>query len=247
MSMAATSPSGRSRGSWPWGRRTPKLWLAALLGCALAADQGAGLLERVDRLRHPWPAFSVDVTVVDAKGEQRWRVHARDNGDARVDGLSKKEQGRSVLMLGEDMWLLLPNTKRPIKVSPAQRLMGPAAGGDLARSRFALDYEIKEIQEETLEGRPCHRLALQARKPSLSYRTAQLWITKDSGLPLQADYFLPSGKKAKTMRFAPPIPLGSLSVLPSLRLVEPGGAEARLSFSNWVPGSQDPALFALPR
>ncbi len=221
--------------------------VAALVGSVLAAQQGEALLERVDRLRHPWPAFSVEVTLKDRKGEQCWRVRARENGDARVEGLSKKEVGRTVLMLGDEMWLLLPNAKRPIKVSPAQRLMGPAAGGDLARSRFSLDYQIKDVKEESLEGRACRCLELQARKPSLSYRTARLWIEKATGNPIKADYFLPSGKQAKTMHFEPPVSLGSLSVLPGLRVVEPGGAEVSLRFAQWKPGSQDASLYLLSK
>jgi hypothetical protein len=224
-----------------------RLLLAAFCASALAAQDGAALLEKVDRLRHPWPAFSVEVAVKDAKGEQRWRVHARENGDARVEGLSEKEKGRSVLLLGEDMWLLLPNARRPVKVSPAQRLLGPAAGGDLARSRFAQDYEVKALQEGELDGRPCQRLDLQARKPSQSYRTAQLWISRTSGYPLKADYFLGSGKLAKTMFFETPTQVGSLTVLPALRLVDPTGAEATLRFSHWSPGAQDSARFELPK
>lgn len=224
-----------------------RLLLAGLLGCALAAQEGAALLEKVDRLRHPWPAFSVEVALKDAKSEQRWRVRARENGDARVEGLSEKEKGRSVLLLGEDMWLLLPSARRPVKVSPAQRLMGPAAGGDLARSRFASDYEVREIKDEELEGRACRRLELQARRPSLSYRTARLWIARAAGIPIRADYFLASGKLARTMFFEAPATLGSLSVLPALRLVEPSGAEATLRFTRWTPGAQDPDLFVLPK
>jgi len=229
------------------GTRAPRLLVAALVSSVLAAQQGEALLERVDRLRHPWPAFSVEVTLKDRKGEQCWRVRARENGDARVEGLSKKEVGRTVLMLGDEMWLLLPNAKRPIKVSPAQRLMGPAAGGDLARSRFALDYEIKDVKEASLDGRACRCLDLQARKPSLSYRTARLWIDKATSIPIKAEYFLPSGKQAKTMHFESPVSLGSLFVLPGLRVVEPGGAEVSLRFAQWKPGSQDANLYLLPK
>lgn len=224
-----------------------RLLIAALAGLTLGAQSAEALLERVDRMRHPWSTFSVEVTLKDRKGEQRWRVNARENGDARVEGLSKKEVGRTVLMLGDEMWLLLPNARRPIKVSPAQRLMGPAAGGDLARSRFALDYQIRDVKDEPLEGRACRRLDLQARKPSHSYRTARLWIDKATGIPIQAEYFLSSGKQAKTMRFDPPVAMGGLSVLPGLRVAEPGGAEVSLQFSQWKPGSQDPGLFLLPR
>lgn len=224
-----------------------RLLLSVVLGCVLAAQDAATLLEKVDRMRHPWPAFSVEVTVKDGKGEQRWRVRTRENGDARVEGLSEKEKARTVLLLGEEMWLLLPHAKRPVKVSPAQRLMGPAAGGDLARARLASDYTIKGMTDADLEGQACHRLELEARRPSLSYRKAHLWIARATGFPLKADYFLGSGKHAKTLFFETPTQIGTLPVIPGLRLLEPNGGEAKLSFQRWAPGAQEPNLFSLPK
>jgi len=224
-----------------------RLLFAAVLGCVLGAQDATALLERVDRMRHPWPAFSVEVAVKDGKGEQRWRVRTRENGDARVEGLSEKEKGRTILLLGEEMWLLLPHAKRPVKVSPAQRLMGPAAGGDLARAKFASEYEIKGIAETEWEGQACHRLELEARRPSLSYRKARLWIARTTGFPLKADYFLGSGKHAKTLFFETPTQIGILQVIPGLHLLEPSGGEAKLSFQRWTPGAQDANLFSLPK
>ncbi|HJV22334.1 MAG TPA: hypothetical protein VJ570_06545, partial [Holophagaceae bacterium] len=103
----------------------------SLLGQSPVAED---LLSAADRHRHPWGAFQVVIALKVGREEQKWRVHARDNGDARVDGVSEKEKDRSVLVLGDDMWLLLPNAKRPVKVSPQQRLLGPASGGDIART-----------------------------------------------------------------------------------------------------------------
>ncbi len=181
----------------------------------------------------------------DAKADQRWRVLARDNGDARVDGLSEKEKGRSVLLLGEQMWLLLPTAKKPVKVSPQQRLLGPAAGSDVARTRFAADYRVLDSREERLEGRPCLRLELAARRPSLSYRKAYLWVTAQ-GVPLQAEFLLLSGKFAKRARFDPPVQAAGVPVLPGMTLEEPGGGSARVTFSAWAPAKADPVRFALP-
>lgn len=222
-------------------------YLPALFCCAsLAAQSGDGLLASVDRLRHPWPAFTVEIELKSVKASQRWKVTARENGDARVEGLSEKEKGRAVLVLGDAMWLLLPGTKRPIKVTPQQRLLGPAAGGDIARTRFAEDYSVKDKMDDVLEGAPCWRLALVARRPSTSFRTASLWIAKDGIRPLRAEFFLPSGKLAKTAVFAPPQTQRGAPVLVRMDLVEPRGASAELHFDHWAPAVADPGRFELP-
>lgn len=220
----------------------------ALLFCcaSLMAQTRDDLLAQVDKLRHPWPTFSVEISLRSEKASQLWKVTARENGDARVEGLSKKEQGRAVLVLGDAMWLLLPGTKRPTKVTPQQRLLGPAAGGDIARTRFAEDYAVKEKTDDVLDGAPCWRLSLTAKRPSTSFRTAKLWVARNGSRPLQAEFFLPSGKLARTAIFGAPQTQRGAPVLVRMDLVEPRGAKAELRFDHWAPAVADPKLFELP-
>jgi hypothetical protein len=222
-------------------------FLPILLCCApLVAQSSDELLAQVDRLRHPWPSFSVEIELKSAKASQHWKVTARENGDARVEGLSEKEKGRTVLVLGDAMWLLLAGTKRPIKVTPQQRLLGPAAGGDIARTRFAEDYSVKEKVEDALDGAPCWRLSLVAKRLSTSFRTASLWIARSGTRPLKAEFFLPSGKLARTALFGAPQIQRGAPVLVRMDLVEPKGSKAELRFDHWAPAVADPQLFELP-
>lgn len=218
----------------------------SLSALPLLAQSGEEILARVDHLRHPWPAFSVELTVKDPKASQRWKVSARENGDARLDGLSDKEKGRAVLLRGDQMWLLLPGSKRPLKVTPQQRLMGSAAGGDVARTRFREDYAVQALGEELLEGRSCWRLDLAAKRPALSARQVVLWVAKEGLLPLKAEFRLPSGRLARTARFGPPVQAQGQAVLSRMELEEPGGQRVELVFGAWSKGGVDPAVFELP-
>jgi len=219
------------------------LFLAAL---PLLAQSGEEILARVDRLRHPWPAFTVELTVKVPKAAQRWKVSARENGDARLDGLSEKEKGRAVLLLGDQMWLLLPGTKRPVKVTPQQRMMGPAAGGDVARTRFREDYTVQAVAEEPLDDQACWRLELTAKRPALSARQVVLWVAKEGTLPLKAEFRLASGRLARTARFGPPVQAHGQSVLSRMEIEEAGGAAVELAFGNWIRGGVAPGAFDLP-
>jgi len=221
-----------------------RLLLGALSG-TLFAGSPEELLKQVDRLRYPWPSFTAELELKAGKIQQRWQVRVRENGDARVEGLSDKEKGRTVLLLGDQMWLLLPGAKKPVKVSPQQRLLGPAAGGDIARFRFAVDYTVSGDKEEPVDGKPCRRLELQARRSSISFRTANLWTSLD-GKPLRAEFFLPSGKLAKTVRFGALRTAHGISVISSLELQEPSGRSAELRFENWKPVAVEDELFMLP-
>ena len=223
-----------------------RLALLAFLALPVLAQSGEEILARVDRLRHPWSAFTVELEVKDAKVAQRWKVSARENGDARLDGVSEKEKGRAVLMLGDQMWLLLPGSKRPLKVTPQQRMLGPAAGGDVARTRFRQDYTVHELGEETLEGRSCWRLELVARTSVVSARTVRLWVAKEPLLPLKAEFHLASGKLARSAVFGPPVQALGQTVLSWLELTEPNGSKVELAFSAWSKGGVAPELFQLP-
>lgn len=223
-----------------------RLTVLMLTSLPVMAQSGEEILTQVDHLRHPWPAFRVELTMKDARSIQRWRVSARENGDARLDGLSDREKGRAVLMLGEQMWLLLPGSKRPLKVTPQQRMMGSAAGGDVARTRFRKDYTVQGLNEEVLDGRLCWRLDLVARTPGLSARTVRLWVAKDRLLPLKAEFLLASGKVAHTAVFGPPVQALGQPVLSWMQLAEPGGAQVELAFSGWSKGGVEAELFELP-
>ena len=223
-----------------------RLALIAVAALPLLAQSGEEILARVDRLRHPWPVFTVELTLKAPDPSQRWKVSARENGDARLDGLSQKEKGRAVLLLGDQMWLLLPGSKRPVKVTPQQRMMGPAAGGDVARTRFREDYTVQSLARESLDGRECWRLDLGARRPSLSARQVVLWVAEEGSLPIKAEFRLASGKLARTALFGPPVQAHGQSVLSRMVIEEPSGARVELTFSNWVRSGVDPVVFELP-
>ena len=201
----------------------------------------------MDRYRYPWSSFSVDVTLQDGKTEQQWRVLVRENGDARVEGLSEKEQGRTVLLLKEQMWLLLPNAKRPVKVSPQQRLLGPAAGGDVARFRFSGDYhpDRRELKNSSM-ALPARRLELQAsaKKPELPEGRAV--AQRGWRSPSRRTSIYASGKLARTAHFGAIVTERGVPVLSSLDLEEPNGRKVRLGFSHWKPAQAEDALFQLP-
>lgn len=220
------------------------LLLAA--GLTLAAQSTLDILKAVDASRHPWESYQVEV-LLEFKGQsQRWKVTLAENRDVRVEGLSKKELGRTVLVLGQDMWLLLPTTKRPMRVTPQQRLLGPAAGGDLAHSSFAEDFEIVAREEAKLDGQPCLRLELAARKLTSSYRTAQLWVSERDHHPLKAEYRLASGKLARTVTFESALGTKGKRVLNRMIIEEPNGWKSNLLFDGWTPTRPDPELFKLP-
>jgi hypothetical protein len=220
--------------------------LPALL--AAQTPDAAALVAKVDRLRHPWPAFSADLTLTDQGRESQWRLSVASNGDSRLDGLAPKQAaGRAVLMKGEKMWLLTPGSKRAIPVTPQQRLIGSAAGGDLARTRLGDDYGAVGLEAGERDGQPCWRVALAAKRPSVPYARAELWILRRGETPLAADFYYASGKLAHTVRFGAPVTAEGRPVIASLSLGDgTHPAQSTMTLSRWKPGEPDAKRFELP-
>lgn len=110
--------------------------------------------------------------------------------------------GRRILSVGEKVWLLFPGTARPVPVSASQRLVGGASIADVARLRFAADFEaaIRPEREEA-EGVSCLVLDLQARHRKVPYASGVLWIGEADRLPRRVLFRLRSGLDAKEVRF----------------------------------------------
>jgi hypothetical protein len=209
----------------------------------------AALVAKVDRLRQPWPAFSADLSFQEKGREMLWRLSLASNGDSRLDGISPKQVvGRAVLMKGEQMWLLTPGSKRAIPVTPQQRLIGSAAGGDLARLKLGADFQAKGIEEAVKDGLPCWRVALEAKRSSVPYKRAELWVLKAGEVPRSVDFFFASGKLAQSIRFDAPTQVLGHALIAGMKMgdeVHPD--QMAMKLSHWKPGEPDAALFEIPK
>ena len=223
--------------------------LSARAQAGIQAPDAAALVAKVDRLRHPWPAFSADLALKDQGRESQWRLSVASNGDTRLDGLAPKQAlGRAVLMKGERMWLLTPGSKRAIPVTPQQRLIGSAAGGDLARTRLGDDFQPTGVEEGMRGGAPCWRVSLAAKRPSVPYQRAELWVLKRGETPLSVDFYFSSGKLAHTITFDPPSSAEGRPVIAGLKLGDGTHPDpSAMTLSRWKPGEPDAALFEVPK
>jgi len=229
------------------GRSLLLLALSALVQAQ--APDAAVLVTKTDRLRHPWPAFTADLALKDQGRESQWRLSVASNGDTRLDGLAPRQaKGRAVLMKGEQMWLLTPGSARAIPVTPQQRLIGSAAGGDLARTRLGDDFRPTGVQEAALDGEPCWRVSLAAKRPSTPYARAELWVSKRGEVPRAVDFYYASGKLARTVRFDAPTSREGKAVIAGLSLGDEGHpAQSTMKLSRWKPGEPDAKLFEIPK
>ncbi len=183
--------------------------LVALAAGASHAQDVSALLKAADRYRMSSENMQVDtqIRVFNVDGtpdkERRYTVFAQAGHQSLVLMQSPAEKGQKVLMLGDDFWLLMPGSQRPLRITPMQKLLGDASTGDIATMSWAEDYVGSVAGEEACgePAQPCTHLSLQAGRKGVTYQRIELWIGKAHREPVRADLYVQSDKLAKQARF----------------------------------------------
>lgn len=110
-------------------------------------------------------------------------------------------KGSKMLQVERNMWMTKPGLRKPVAISPRQRLTGQAAIGDIAATNYAKDYTAKYLREEVLEGEACHVLELSAITRQATYDRITYWVSVKRGLAVKADFLSLSGKRLKSATF----------------------------------------------
>ena len=166
------------------------------------------IIKRADVARYPDGQFSFFVKVTDKdessdSKETVYLVHTKDSNNSLVETKApEKIRGRKLLMKQHDLWMFLPNLKKPTRVGFEQRLTGEVSNGDLARTNFADDYQAKIISEETTEGTLCYKLLLTATHKEAPYRRIVYWVSKKDFFPVKVNFYALSGKLLKTGKYS---------------------------------------------
>jgi len=192
-----------------------------MLGGSLAVAQDVpALLKAADKYRVSSENMQVEtmISVFNADGspdkERRYTVFAQAKHQSLVLMRSPAENGQKVLMLGDDFWLLMPSSQRPLRITPMQKLLGDASTGDIATLSWADDYAGTVVGEEPCgePGQKCLHLSLAANRKGVTYQRIELWIGKARSEPIKADLYVQSDKLAKQARFVLDTPAAPTAV-----------------------------------
>lgn len=176
------------------------------------------MLRAADKFRMTAENLQVDtlVTTKNADGspdkERHYLVFAQAHNKSLVLMKSAAEKGQKVLMLGDDFWLLMPDSQRPVRITPMQKLLGDASTGDISNMRWEGDYTAKLIGEDSCENNqssqnnstqrtPCLHLSLISARKGVTYQRIELWLGKARYEPIKADFYVQSERIAKQATF----------------------------------------------
>jgi outer membrane lipoprotein-sorting protein len=222
-------------------------------GVPAHADAARGvdeIMAAADRGRNGWDSFSVDVKITNYKNE---RVESSSTYEVLIKGADRtlvrfndpRDKGKLLLMLEDAMWLYMPSTSRPIRVTPLQRLSGNASNGDVAQTSLSAHYAAALTGREAVDGEPAYVLDLVARKKSATYQKVRYWVAEKTLLPVKAEFQLASGKPSKSCRYERYETVGGRPVLRRLVILDRlrAGQKTVMEYDKYAPRELEDKLF----
>lgn len=186
------------------------LTLAMMLAPAFATDPDpVQLLKRSDQARGGGlPGLTWEIRSQNSGSRaneddppMRLLIKAADNSSLAETLEPLRSKGARMLQVERNMWLTKPGLKKPIPISPRQRLTGQAAIGDIAATNYVRDYTPKFLREEVVNGERCYVLELSSNTRQATYDRLLYWVSASRGVGVQAEFHSLSGKKLKSAQF----------------------------------------------
>ncbi len=254
---AGNFPSSRSRVSnINWSLRVPLLivtiaFLVVWAAISPAATPDAeALLKQSDSYRNGWPAYVLRVKITNFESgksdeESLYEVSQKGTDKTYVEFMSPRDKGRHLLMLGDDMWIYLPDTSRPVRITPLERLSGDASNGDVARTNYAVDYTPTYVRNEKAGKEDCYVLNLTAKRKGATYQRILYWVRVEDARPVRAEFYLTSGKHIKSATFDEFANSNGRLLLRRLTLYDEirHNSHSVLEYSNMMPRNLPDKLF----
>jgi len=139
-------------------------------------------------------------------GETRYKTMtavARGSDKAFAEFTNPEDRGTRYLKLGQNLWIYFPAEQDTVKISGyllKEGMMGSDVSYEdaLESQDFKAKYRASLAGRDTVDGRDCFVLRLDARLPSAAYDRRVMWVDAERYVVLKEDMYAKSGKLIKT-------------------------------------------------
>ena len=113
-----------------------------------------------------------------------------------------RQQGTKMLKLENKLWIYSPSADRIIQIS-GHMLRQSMMGSDLSYEDMMDDrkltetYTAKVIKKESIDGRMCYLLELNAKLANVAYHLRKVWVDTERFVPLKEELYAKSGQLLK--------------------------------------------------
>lgn len=108
------------------------------------------------------------------------------------------EKGRSTLRLGENLWLYIPSTNKPIRITSLQSVIGGVFNNaDIMQLEYSVEYDASYAEHNGSE----YILDLKAKNNTVAYDRLKMWVTKGKKILRKVEAYTASNTLIKTLEF----------------------------------------------
>lgn len=178
----------------------PSILIVAL--AVLAAQSPEELLRRSDVGAFAPDSFRARLVLKRPPSNARHEIEIWRSGDSRtlIRLLDPKDRGKYLLRLEDQLWLLAPGAKEPVRVSPSYRLYGGVTLDEVLGLRLSESYRVERVTDQSDADGRLVIFELRAKRSSL-FPQVRYTVREKTERPVNALYRLKSGKPATSVDF----------------------------------------------
>ncbi len=180
--------------------------LAVLTTVSAGQPSGKEMLSLIDRnLSSKSRIMTARMIVGGARGSRTIEFNTWTEGDKRSFSeytSPAREKGTKMLKLEDKLWIYSPSTDRIIQIT-GQMLRQSVMGSDLSYEDMMNDadlashYNASVTGSDTIRGRKCWLLRLDAISDNEAYQLRIIKVDKEKNIPLSEELYAKSGKLLK--------------------------------------------------
>ncbi len=110
-------------------------------------------------------------------------------------------RGQEMLRQGENLWIYLPNLKKPTRLASRESFQGgDFNNADVLRVHYQADYAAKVVLPGAIPD--AWELELKAKNTDAAYDRIKLWVRRSDFMPVKGEYYSQSGKMLRMAEFS---------------------------------------------
>jgi len=179
------------------------LFMSLTLAAPVMALDGEQLLKQIDRNLNPesYELYRKLINIEPDGRKKEYVLFTVKKGRDKVAALflsPASDKGRSTLMLGDNMWLYIPNVGKPVRITSLQSVVGGIFNNaDIMQLDYADEYNVEKIEDQGKE----YLLYLKAKTKTVAYDKLNLWADKDKKIPTKIECRTEADMLIKTLYF----------------------------------------------
>lgn len=179
------------------------LFMATFLAATAYALDDAHLLSQIDKNLSPesYESYRKIINIEPNGNKKEYTYFTAKKGKDKIVGFflsPASDKGRSTLRLGDNMWLLIPNVGKPIRITSLQSVVGGVFNNaDILALDYAVEYDSEKVDSsgsETL-------LLLKAKTKTVAYDRLKMWVNKEKLVPTKIECLTEANLLIKTLYF----------------------------------------------